>query len=272
MATESKEVRIAKTILLIGLSAVLYGVLGYEPLFRNVCPRALVLGVVVMFWPAAVFPAIFGVLFGPIVGGASAALGIFLSDMLLFHWNLTLYPNVSLGIAIGVVANFVCFYLISYISRRDPKWTRTRFGYLGLLLSFIILAYVAYLDTRFAVSIPPPYSSFGVISFGLLFLIVALGKFVWPDWKSYGVAVITSKAIAGSIIGVGIWGMSQFFVLPLGYFHLPFYISLAWLAWTVSSESLFLLTIMPLVIKVCYKMFPSLSPHKQEKISKTRNS
>jgi hypothetical protein len=269
MATESKELHIAKIILFIGLSAFLYGFLGYEPLFRNVCPRALVLGATVMFWPAAIFPAIFGVLFGPLVGGTSAALGIFLSDMLLFNWNLTLYPHLSLGIAIGVVANFVCFYLVSCISRKDPRWTRTRFGYLGLLLSFVILGYISYLDTRFAVSIPPPYSSFGVINFGLLFLIVALGRFVSPDWKSYGVAVVTSKAIAGSIIGVGIWGISQFFVLPLGYFHLPFYVSLAWLAWTVSSESLFLLTVMPLVVKACYKMFPSLRPYKQEEISKT---
>lgn len=260
MVAGSKTSDIAKKLMLIGLSAALYGVLGYDPFFTYICPRALILGVVVIFWPAAVFPAIFGVLFGPLVGGISAAIGIFLSDMLLFQWNPTLHNNLILGIAIGVIANFVCFYLISYISRKDPSWTRTRLGHMGLLLCIIILAYIAYLDTLFPISIPPPYSSFGVINIGLFLLIVVLGGRMWPEWRSYGIASVISKAISGSIIGLGLWGISQFFVLPLGYSHLPFDISLAWLAWTFSSESLFLLTIVPLVLKACYKKFPSLNP------------
>jgi len=260
MAVKSKALGAAKKVALIGLCAVLYGIFGYDPFFTYICPRALILGVVVIFWPAAVFPAIFGVLFGPLVGGVSAAIGIFLSDMLLFQWNLTRYNNVALGIAIGVVANFVCFYLISYISRKNLSWTRIRLGSIGLIVSGLIVVYVAYLDTLFPISIPPPYSSFGAICIGLFLLIVVLGGHVWPEWRSYGIASVISKAIGGTIIGLGLWGISQFFVLPLGYYQLPFDISLAWLAWTFSSESLFLLTIVPLVLKACYKAFPTLKP------------
>lgn len=60
--------------------------------------------------PAVVIPAVFAVLFGPIVGGLGAALGTFIASILT-------YGSPILTIFSGTPANFVCFYIIGKISK-----------------------------------------------------------------------------------------------------------------------------------------------------------
>ena len=60
-----------------GMSATLYAIVGYLTNLGVVSP---VVGVV-RFWPSVIVPATFAVLFGPWVGGISAAIGIFISDI-----------------------------------------------------------------------------------------------------------------------------------------------------------------------------------------------
>jgi uncharacterized membrane protein len=70
-----KEMNRTLIMILTSLNATLYTVIGYLTYS----------GIVIMgvrFWPAVVIPAVFTVLFGPIVGGVGAAIGIFISDML----------------------------------------------------------------------------------------------------------------------------------------------------------------------------------------------
>lgn len=60
--------------------------------------------------PAVAIPAIFAVLFGPIVGGLGAALGTFIASILT-------YGSPILTIFSGTPANFVCFYIIGRLSK-----------------------------------------------------------------------------------------------------------------------------------------------------------
>jgi len=90
-------------IILTAVNASLYTVVG--------CLTYL--GVVVFgvrFWPAVVVPAVFSVLFGPLVGGVGAAIGIFFCDMLSHGMPF-------LSLSVGVTSNFICFYIMGRMTR-----------------------------------------------------------------------------------------------------------------------------------------------------------
>jgi len=65
----------------------------------------------VRFWPAVAIPGIFSALYGGLVGGIGAAIGIFISDVMT-------HGNAFLSIAVGVPANFLCFYLIGSLAEK----------------------------------------------------------------------------------------------------------------------------------------------------------
>jgi len=99
------EGKLSKTfiIVLVAINASLYTVVGYMTY----------LGIVmfgVRFWPAVVVPAVFSVLFGPIVGGVGAAIGIFICDMLSHGMPL-------LSLSVGVTSNFIAFYILGHMTR-----------------------------------------------------------------------------------------------------------------------------------------------------------
>src|SRR3989304_7858390 len=100
----------ATDIAVISVCAALYAVVGRLTDFG-------ITFIGVAFWPAAVIPAIFAVLYGPWVGGAGAALGIFARDM-LFHGD----PLLSL--TAGVTSNFAMFFIIGYVSQRSLNWKK----------------------------------------------------------------------------------------------------------------------------------------------------
>ena len=93
-------------LVLISLNAALYAVLGYMTFLGLFTP---VIGVV-RFWPGVFVPAVFATLFGPLVGGVGAAIGIFISD-------LVIHGNPLLSLAVGVPANFIMFALIGLFTR-----------------------------------------------------------------------------------------------------------------------------------------------------------
>lgn len=91
------------TVVLTAINASLYMTVGVLTSF----------GVVlfgVRFWPAVVVPAVFAVLFGPMVGGVGAAIGIFICDMLSHGMPL-------LSLSVGVTSNFAAFYILGYMTR-----------------------------------------------------------------------------------------------------------------------------------------------------------
>lgn len=237
-------------VAMIGVSAALYAIVG---VLTNMGLVAPVVGVV-KFWPAVIVPGIFAVLFGPWVGGISAAIGIFVSDMVQPGHGIPL-----LSLTVGCTSNFVGFFLIGLISRRNMKWRNL----LALLAvgSVALTGMIGYLFSINQLTLDIVAMFLGVL-FASILIVIGFG--LWkPEWKSYGLASVIGLLVGSAIIGFGLWGYSQILPLPLttGFErNAPFYASFFWLVWTFATEIPFLVTIVPPVVKICYRAFPFLAP------------
>jgi len=240
-------------VAMIGVSAALYGIVGILTNLGIVTP---VVGVV-KFLPAVVVPGIFAVLFGRWVGGIGAAIGIFISDMIQPGHGIAL-----LSLTVGCTSNFACFYLIGLISRRKIKW-RDLFVIL-IVGSVALTGMIGYLFLINKASLTDVAMVLGVL-FACVAIVIGFG--LWkPEWKNYGLASVVGLLVGSAIIGFGLWAYSQFLPLPLTGFerNAPLYASVLWLVWTFATEIPFLVTIVPPVVKICYKAFPFLAPqHKK---------
>ena len=107
-----------RVIMLTAINASLYTAIGYLT-YAGIIVQG------VRFWPAVIVPAVFSVIFGPIVGGVGAAIGIFISDMLS-------HVMLFLSLSVGVTSNFFAFYFLGYSTK---KYTLRRY----LILSTISL-------------------------------------------------------------------------------------------------------------------------------------
>lgn len=246
-------------VAIIGVCAAVYAVVG----------RLTDLGVTVggvAFWPAAVIPAIFAVLFGPWTGGTGAAIGIFIRDM-LFH------GDPALSLSAGVTANFAAFFIIGYVSRTNLDWKKLSISAVigsiiitvGLLLPTLLLPNETMLYTGLSTS--ETIILFVVTVDVSLLVIVVVSKF-WPEWRNYGVGSVIGAGIGSAIIAVVVWAYSQVFFSPTSYFKVPISSSfiLIIFVWTFATEIPFILLLGPPIIKACYKAFPSLRiPQKTEK-------
>lgn len=237
-------------VAMIGVSAALYAIVGYLTNLGIVSP---VVGVV-RFWPSVIVPAAFAVLFGPWVGGISAAIGIFIADMVHPGHGIAV-----LSLTVGVPSNFAGFFLIGWISKFNMKWRG-----IALVLSaggIAVIGMVAYLLQLGSLSTDVAALFLGVY-FVSCAIVVAVG--LWkPEWKGYGIAAVVGLLIGSAYIGFGLWAYSQFLPLPLstGYErNAPFYAGFLWFVWTFATEIPFLVTIVPLILKACYSAFPSLKP------------
>ena len=236
-------------VAMIGVSAALYAIVGVLTNMGIVSP---VVGVV-KFWPAVIVPAIFAVLFGPWVGGIGATIGIFVSDMVQPGHGIVL-----LSLTAGSTSNFAMFFLIGWISKRNLNWRNIIIALIagsGLITGMI--GYL-FLINQLALEVV-------ALFLGVLFVCVAIviGVGLWkPEWKSYGLASVIGLLVGSAIIGFVLLGYSQFLPLPLTGFesNAPLYASFLWLVWTFATEIPFLVTIVPPVVKICYKAFPSLAP------------
>ncbi len=238
-------------IAVIAVCAALYAVIG----------RLTDLGVTfigVAFWPAAVIPAIFAVLYGPWIGGTGAAIGIFARDI-LFH------GDPLLSIAAGIPPNFIMFFIIGYISQKKLDTKKLTLGTIiaavvviaGLLLPTILM------PTEFAaVTGLPTLVILAVFAstVGASLIAVTYVSIRWPEWRSYCVGSVIGQGVGAAILSVAVWSYSQLFFSPTGYFKLPLQSSLipAIFVWTFATEIPFVLLAGPPVIKACYAAFPSL--------------
>jgi len=246
----------ATEIAMIGVCAALYAVVGRLTDLGIVAP---VVGVVA-FWPAAVIPAIFAVLFGPWTGGTGAAIGIFIRDM-LFHGD----PLLSLSA--GGTANFAGFFLIGYISRRELDWKKI---IIGIAIGAVVVSLGFLLPTILLPTESSGFTGLSATDSTLLFFATVIGScllivavaFFWPKWRNFGVASVIGLGVGSAIIGVVLWIYSQLFFSPTGIFKspVPSYFILLWFVWTFATEIPFIMVLGPPVIKACYKAFPSLQP------------
>jgi len=237
-------------IAMTGVSAALYAIVGYLTNLGIVSP---VVGVV-RFWPSVIVPAAFAVLFGPWVGGTSAAIGIFISDIVYPGHGIAL-----LSLTVGVPSNFAGFFLIGLISRRNLKWDQIAMALtVGTIAVVGMIAYLLYL-TLLSIEI-------ALLFFGVFFVCCALvvGVASWkPEFKSYVTASVIGLFVGSAYIGFGLCIYSQFLPLPLslGYErYAPFYASFFWLVWTFATEIPFLIVFVPPILKACFNAFPSLKP------------
>ncbi len=238
-------------VAMIGVSAALYAVIGVLTNMGIVSP---VVGVV-KFWPAVIIPGIFAVLFGPWVGGIGAAIGIFVSDMVQPGHGIAI-----LSLTVGCTSNFIGFYLIGLISRQKIEWRKIlALLVIGSMSLTVMIAYL-FLINQLTLDIVVMFLS---VLFTCNVITISFG--LWkPEWKTYGLASVIGLLIGSSIIGFGLWGYSQILPLPLttGFErNAPLYASFFWLVWTFATEIPFLVTIVPPVVKICYRAFPFLSPH-----------
>jgi uncharacterized membrane protein len=248
----------AVEVAMMGICAASYAVIGRLTDLGIVAP---VVGVVA-FWPAAVIPAIFAVLFGSWVGGIGAGIGIFMRDM-LFH------GDALLSLSAGVTSNFVAFFLIGYFSRRKLDWQKI---VLGLGIGFLIVGLGTFVSTVFLPSESSAFTGLSPTNSMLLFVGVSAGSLIligvivrfWPEWKNYGIASVIGLGVGSTIIGFVLWLFSQFLSLPGGFSDAPTYFILLWIVWTFATEIPFLMAIGPPVLKACYKAFPSLAPQREE--------
>jgi uncharacterized membrane protein len=173
-------------IMLVSINAALYTVVGYLT-YAGIVVQG------VRFWPAVIVPAIFSVLFGPVVGGVGAAIGIFISDM-LSHGLL------FLSLSVGVTSNFIAFYFLGFFIR---EYSLRRY----LLVSTV------------------------------------------------------SLLIGSAIIGVGVWGWSQFFTLPGSdvVTPMPLVGATSTFLWTFISEIPFLLVLVPPMVEAIKKAIPYIT-------------
>ena len=234
---------------MISVGGALYAIVGVLTNMGIVSP---VVGVV-KFWPAVIVPGIFAVLFGPWVGGFSATIGIFVSDMVQPGHGIAL-----LSLTVGCTSNFAGFYLVGLISRKKMNWRN-----MVILLCIGSLAVTSMIVYLFLIS----QLTLEVVAMflGVLFasIVIVIGFGLWmPEWKSYGLASVVGLLVGSAIIGFGLWEYSQFLTLPLTGFerNAPIYAAFLWFVWTFATEIPFLVTIVPPVVKICYKAFPTLAP------------
>ncbi len=260
----------ALDVALIAMNAALYAAIGL--LLYYIFPVVAPTVGGVRFWPVVVIPATFALLFGPIVGGVGAAIGIFISDMFT-------HGDPLLSLTAGVTSNFVCFALIGYLSHKNLNWRKT---FLSLGVGVAVLATLAYLFTTpqtvvnyFSPAPPNPPISIDQALWNIYFvlvifiasyaIVIAVG-FIRPKWRSFTAASVAGSIIGSAIIGLGVWGYTQFFTLPAsigGAHNLPSYAGLILFTWTFATEIPFMVILVPPIGEACYKAFPSLRP-KQE--------
>jgi hypothetical protein len=246
------------------MNAALYAGIGYVIYFIFPVVAPTVGGV--RFWPVVVIPATFAVLFGPIVGGGGAAIGIFISDLLI-------HGDPLLSLTAGVTSNLVCFGLIGYLSQRKLDWRKT---FLSLGVGVAILATLAYLVitpetivSYFGTTLEQAlWNTYFVLAiFVVSYVIVIAVGLIRPKWRSFGAASVAGSIVGSAIVGIGVWGYTQFFALPAaigGARNLPYYAGMILFAWTFATEIPFMVILVPPIAEACYKAFPRLRAKQKE--------
>jgi uncharacterized membrane protein len=208
----------------------------------------------VRFWPQVFVPATFSVLFGPLTGGVGAAIGIFLGDVLYGH------HDALLSLLVGVPSNFICFFLIGWLTNRaKPSANRLLFP-LSLLFPVALAAYGIYL-------LATPFG-FGsnqalIAAVGIVAVILIVGFSILKNrWAEYEVAASIGLGVGSLIIGFGLVAYSSIFTLPavLGFKSglLPTTVAYSATTFTYLSEIPFLVTLTPPIVTACRAAFPSL--------------
>jgi len=210
----------------------------------------------VRFWPQVFIPAAFSVIFGPWVGGVGAGIGIFIADVLYGH------HDALLSMLVGVPSNFLGFFIIGWLARRDfARTTRRVLLFVSLLIPIVLAAYGAYIASGASMLT----NQVLVVVIGVISVVSILALSVLRNhWAEFEVAASIGLGIGSVIIGLGLVLYSYIFALPavlgLGNGGLPIPFMYAVTTFTYISEIPFIVLLTPPVVAASRAAFPSLGP------------
>ncbi|MEM4853427.1 MAG: hypothetical protein QXQ60_07655 [Thermofilum sp.] len=216
-------------VALSAICAVLYALVGWLSYLGIFTP---VFGVV-RFWPSVFIPAVFAVAFSPLVGGLGAAVGIFISDMLI-------HGNALLSLTVGVPANFLGFYTVGEVYRR------LRRGSVPLLVGELVLSLAVLAILHAWGVVPTDLLVAGSLAGAVTLAFAAVFR---GDDRSVVLAGSTGLLVGSAVIGAGVWAFSQFFMLPTGESSLPLTAAAAWFVWTYFTEVPFIAVLTPPIVR-----------------------
>lgn len=229
----------------LALNIALYVAVGY--IFYSLIPISYG---GVRFWPPVIVPAVFAVVFGPLVGGIGAAVGIFLSDAIFGN-------NLLLSLIAGVTSNFVAFFLIGYIAKKKVRWAIPVVGY-GIATALFVWIGYAYTGLDFWTKIA--FISVAIASYVIFLVPVVLLRN--SKWRSFEIGSVVGMLLGAAIIGVTVPLFIQYFA---GGAAFTMAVALSTFFFTFFTEVPFVLLLGPPILAAINKAFPTLK--KQEKPS-----
>ncbi|MCF8885032.1 MAG: hypothetical protein QXK95_02515 [Nitrososphaerota archaeon] len=240
MTFRLEKKKLSLDIALISTNAALYALVGLATHFGIFAP---VFGTV-RFWPSVFIPALFSILFSPKIGATGAAVGIFISDMVV-------HGNPILSITVGVTANYTGFYVIGLLARgRTTKLkTISAAGIQAIPLTIAVLQYL----TR-ALDELTSYT-FIIVAF-IVFMAGLLSALLKPQYSKIIYASSSGLMVGSAIIGIGLWAYSQFAMLPFGVSNAPIIAALTWFLWTYLTEIPFLVLLLPPILYAVARALP----------------
>jgi len=231
----------------LALNIALYVVVGY--IFYSLIPISYG---GVRFWPPVIVPAVFAVVFGPLVGGIGAAVGIFLSDAIFGN-------NLLLSLIAGVTSNFVAFFLIGYIAKKKIRWVTPVAAYGVATAVFMWIGY-AYTGLDFWTKT----AFIGVVAASYIIFLVPVVILRNSKWRSFEVGSVVGMLLGAAIIGITVPLFFQYFTQGPA-FTIP--IALTTFFFTFFTEIPFVLILAPPIIAAINKAFPTLTKRKQSEPS-----
>lgn len=222
----------------LALNIALYVGLGY--IFYTLVPISFG---GVRFWPQVIVPAVFAVVFGPLVGGIGAATGIFISDAIFGN-------NLLLSLIAGVTSNFVAFFLIGFIAKKKISW-KTPVAIYTVVTAILIWIGYAYTSLDF-------WSKTALMSVVVATYLIFLFPVVLlrnSRWRSFQVG-----SVVGMLIGAGIIGATvpPFLAAFLNGPAATLPLALSTFFFTFFTEIPFVLVLGPPIIAAICKAFPTL--------------
>ena len=222
----------------LALNIALYVSVGY--IFYAVIPLSFG---GVRFWPSVIVPAIFAVVFGPLVGGVGAATGIFISDAIFGN-------NLLLSLIAGVTSNFVAFYLLGYIAKKKIKWTTPVVAY-GILT--VLFMWIGYAYTELDMLTKVAFICVTLASYIIFLIPVVLLKN--SKWRSFQVGAVSGMLLGAAIIAITV---PPFLAAFLNGPAVTVPLALSTFFFTFFTEVPFVLILGPPIIAAIYRAFPTL--------------
>jgi hypothetical protein len=228
----------------LALNIALYVAVGY--IFYSLIPISFG---GVRFWPTVIVPAVFAVVFGPIVGGIGAAVGIFLSDAIFGN-------NLLLSLIAGVTSNFVAFFLIGYIAKKKIRWITPVIAYGVATAVFIWIGY-AYTGLDFWTKI----AFIGVVAASYIIFLVPVVLLRNSRWRSFEVGSVLGMLLGAGIIAVTVPPFIAYFLngIPV---TVP--LALSTFFFTFFTEIPFVLVLGPPILAAINRAFPTLMRKNQK--------